>query len=368
MRNSMTEQTCIIAEAGVNHNGSLQTAKRLVDVAAEAGADVVKFQSFRADRLATEGAPKADYQRDTTDAAESQIDMLRRLELSEAHHFELIEHCHSRGLEFLSTPFDIESARLLVGPLNVQRVKIASGEVTNAPLLLEIARSGKPVLLSTGMATLGEIEQALGVLAFGYTRLTEPASAVPASTGAFMLAYGSEEGQRILKQNVVVLHCTTEYPTPYDEVNLRAMDTLAAAFGLPVGLSDHTLGIAVAVAAVARGATVIEKHFTLDRNMPGPDHKASVEPEELKQLVQAVRQVEAALGSPHKSPTPSERRNMPVARKSLVAACDVKAGETFTAQNLAVKRPGTGISPMRYFQYLGTKAEREYRAEELLSR
>jgi N-acetylneuraminate synthase len=358
----MTQPTCIIAEAGVNHNGSLQTAKQLVDVAAEAGADVVKFQSFRADRLATQDAPKADYQRDTTDAAESQIDMLRRLELSEAHHFELIEHCRSRGLEFLSTPFDLESARLLVGPLNVQRVKIASGELTNAPLLLEIARSGKPVLLSTGMATLGDIEQALGVLAFGYTMLTEPAS-----TETFMRAYGSEEGQRALQQNVVILHCTTEYPTPFDEVNLRAMDTLAAAFGLPVGLSDHTLGIAVAVAAVARGATVIEKHFTLDRNMPGPDHKASVEPEELRQLVQAVRQVEAALGSPHKSPTPSERRNMHVARKSLVAACDVKAGEKFTPQNVAVKRPGTGVSPMRYFQYLGTTAEREYRAEELLS-
>ena len=358
----MTEQTCIIAEAGVNHNGSLETAKRLVDVAAEAGADVVKFQSFRADRLATEGAPKADYQRDTTDAAESQIEMLRRLELSEAHHFELIEHCRHRDLEFLSTPFDVESARLLVGPLNVERVKIASGELTNALLLLEIAHSGKPVVLSTGMATLGEIEQALGVLAFGYTRLTEPASAA-----AFMQAYGSEDGRRALKQNVVLLHCTTEYPAPYAEVNLRAMDTLAAAFGLRVGLSDHTLGIAIAVAAVARGATVIEKHFTLDRNMPGPDHKASVEPDELKQLVQAVRQVEAALGSPHKSPTPSELRNMHVARKSLVAACDVKTGETFTAENIAVKRPGTGISPMRYFQYLGTKAEREYRAEELLS-
>jgi N-acetylneuraminate synthase len=350
--------THIIAEAGVNHNGSLDMAKKLVAVAAEAGADAVKFQTFKAEKLVSLSAPKAEYQTRTTAADESQYEMIRKLELDEHAHDALIEHCKVCGIEFLSTPFDLESVDLLAGRFDLRCIKIPSGDITNAPLLLKIAQTGKPVILSTGMSTLGEIEDALGVLAFGYLGNSVP------SIAAFRAAYSSAEGLVAMQKMVTLLHCTTEYPAPFEDVNLQVMDTLKNAFGLPVGYSDHTQGITVPIAAVSRGAVVIEKHFTLDRTLPGPDHKASLEPTELKQMVAAIRVVEQALGSGRKLPTPSELKNMGVARKSLVAACTIKLGEQFTTENIAVKRPVSGLSPMQYWELLNKKAGRDYSADE----
>lgn len=350
--------TYIIAEAGVNHNGSLDMAMRLVELAAESGADAVKFQTFRADKLVSRSAPKAEYQTRTTDILESQYEMIRKLELDRDAHEQLIAHCRECGIAFLSTPFDLESVELLAGRFDLPCIKIPSGDITNAPLLLKIANTGKPVILSTGMSTLGEIEDALGVLAFGYLGNSVP------SIMNFRAAYSSSEGQAALLGMVTLLHCTTEYPAPFGEVNLKVMDTLKSAFGLPVGYSDHTEGIAVPIAAVALGATVIEKHFTLDRNLPGPDHMASLEPGELKEMVTAIRAIEQALGSAKKFPTASELRNMTIARKSLVAACKIEAGESFTTANLAVKRPGSGLSPMLFWEVLGRRAVVDLFADE----
>lgn len=344
----------IIAEAGVNHNGSLDMALQLVDAAAAAGADAVKFQTFKADKLVSRAAPKADYQVANTGGGESQHEMIRRLELDEGAHQRLLNHCRTRRIEFLSTPFDLESLDMLVTRFDLPVIKLASGEITNAPFLLAAARTGKPVILSTGMSDLGDIEDALGVLAFGYTQNTTPSQA------AFEAAYASAAGQAALRDKVTLLHCTTEYPAPLAEVNLHAMTTLSQTFGLPIGYSDHTTGINIPVAATALGATIIEKHFTLDRTLPGPDHKASLEPDELGQMVQAIRDVVTALGSPRKQPTPSERRNRVVARKSLVALQAVRKGEPFTTDNLGIKRPGDGISPLRYWEWLGKSADRDY--------
>lgn len=352
------QHTYIIAEAGVNHNGSLAIAKKLVEVAAEAGADAVKFQTFKADKLVSRMAPKAEYQTRTTDACESQHEMIRKLELDEHAHETLIDHCKVCGIEFLSTPFDLESLDLLSGRFDLSCIKVPSGDITNAPLLLKIAQTGKPVILSTGMSTLGEIEDALGVLASGYLNNREP------SIAAFHEAYCSAEGQAILQDKVTLLHCTTEYPAPLEDVNLKVMDTLMNAFDLPIGYSDHTEGITVPIAAVARGAVVIEKHFTIDRTLPGPDHKASLEPTELKQMVSAIRVVEQALGTGRKHPAPSELKNMSIARKSLVAAAAISVGEPFTADNVAVKRPGNGLSPMRYWELLDRKSGRNFSADE----
>lgn len=352
--------TYIIAEAGVNHNGSLDMAKKLVEVAAGAGADAVKFQTFKADKLVSRSAPKADYQSRTTAADESQHEMIRKLELDEAAHAALIEHCRACNIQFLSTPFDLESVDLLVGRFALPCIKIPSGDITNGPLLLKIALSGKAVILSTGMSTLGEIEDALGVLAFGYLGKGDP------SIKAFREAYCTAAGQAALNAKVTLLHCTTEYPAPFVDVNLKVMETLKSAFGLPVGYSDHTEGIVVPIAAVARGAVVIEKHFTLDRTLPGPDHKASLEPAELQEMVRAIRLVEQALGSGRKQPTPSELGNLAVARKSLLAACPIGAGEVFSTQNLTVKRPGKGLSPMNYWDLLGTAARSDYCQDEVI--
>lgn len=355
-------KTYIIAEAGVNHNGSPEIARRLVDAAVVAGADAVKFQTFLADRLVSHVAPKADYQKQNTGSAESQYEMVRKLELSEETHEELIEYCREQGIQFLSTPFDEESVDLLASTFDLPCIKIPSGEITNPLLLLKVARTGKPAILSTGMSTLGEVEGALAVLAFGYTEHDRQPS-----LQAFREAYCSPHGQDALGRLVTLLHCTTEYPAPFEEVNLRAMDTLANAFGLPVGYSDHTEGIAVALAAVARGAVIVEKHFTLDRNMPGPDHKASLEPGELKSLVQGIRQIEQSLGSARKAPSTSEVVNSVVARKSLVVAREMRKGEFFTTRNLTVKRPGTGMSPLRYWEILGTRARRDYSGDEVIT-
>ncbi|UED75575.1 N-acetylneuraminate synthase [Brevibacillus sp. DP1.3A] len=351
----------IIAEAGVNHNGSLELAVELVNVASAAGADAVKFQTFRAENLVSKSARKADYQRINTGNSESQFEMLKKLELSHQEHQVLVQHCLAKKIQFLSTPFDHVSSEFLIKELDVPVIKISSGDLTNAPLLLHVAQSGKPIILSTGMSTLGEIESALSVLAYGYT-----SSVAPGSISEFDLAYFTEQGQQMLQKNVTLLHCTTEYPTPFCDVNLKAMDTLKNAFHLRVGLSDHTNGISVAIAAAARGASVIEKHFTLDKEFPGPDHKASLNPTELCALVKSIREVEDALGSVTKIPTSSERKNKEVAQKSLVAARNITAGEIFTVENLTVKRPAGGISPMQYWSWLGKKAVRSYQEDEMI--
>lgn len=355
----MGSSVFIIAEAGVNHNGSLAIARKLVDAAADAGADAVKFQTFKADKMISYSAPKAEYQKENTDANKTQLEMLRELELSYSDHIEIAKHCSERGIEFMSTPFDMDSLDFLVSDLQVTRLKVASGEITNAPLLLKAARTGKPIILSTGMSTLGEVEMALGVLAFGYTL-----SDKPPSIGAFRNAYISPQGQAALQAKVALLHCTTEYPAPFDEVNLRVMDTLRQAFGLPVGYSDHTQGTSIPIAAAARGAVIIEKHFTLDRNLPGPDHKASLEPGELREMVVSIRRVEKALGNRQKIPVSSEIKNAAVARKSLAAITDIGRGEKYTSRNLGTKRPGNGVSPYFYWDMLGRTAVRDYDKDE----
>ncbi len=348
--------TFIIAEAGVNHNASLELALRLVDTAADAGADAVKFQTFRAVDLVTQHAQKAEYQRRTTTADEGQFEMIRKLELSEEMHVSIVAQCEKRGIQFLSTPFDSTSLRLLVERFRLTTIKLSSGDITNAPLLVEVARSARRVIISTGMSGLTEVEAALGALAFGFTA----AGSIKPGADAFGAAYASGAGQRALRDRVTLLHCTTEYPAPLQEVNLRAIDTLATAFGLPVGYSDHTEGIHVAVAAVARGARMLEKHFTLDRTLPGPDHKASLEPDELAQMVTAIRQIETALGDGVKRPMESEWANRLIARKGIVAASAIAKGEAFSADNLAVKRPASGRSPFGYWDLIGRKAEHSY--------
>lgn len=329
-------RTLIIAEAGVNHNGSLDLARQLIDAAAAAGVDYVKFQTFRADKLVTRTARQAAYQsRNLGHGEESQYTMLKRLELSPDDHRALIDHCNTKGVEFLSTAFDLESIAFL-DSLGLPLWKVPSGEITNFPYLRAIGLTGKPVILSTGMATLDEIEAAVGVL----TRFGTP------------------------RNGITLLHCTTEYPAPKDQVNLRAMQTMHKRFGLPVGYSDHTEGIEIPVAAVAMGATVIEKHFTLDRNLPGPDHKASLEPDELTAMVRQIRAVESALGNGVKEPTPAERPNIPIARKSIVAATAIQRGELFTEENLTAKRPGTGLSPMLWESVVGQTAPHDFEPDQ----
>lgn len=333
----MSSHVTIIAEAGVNHNGDADRALRLVDVAVEAGADYVKFQTFTADRLVTRRAAKADYQIAATGKNESQYEMLRQLELSPEAHQRIIAYCASRGIGFLSTGFDTESVDYLVS-VGVGVLKIPSGELTNLPYLRHIGRLGKPVIVSTGMATLGEVGEAIEALELAGMR----------------------------RSGITVLHCTTEYPTAMCDVNLRAMLTMRDAFGIAVGYSDHTLGIEVPIAAVAMGATLIEKHFTLDSRLPGPDHRASIEPDQLKEMVSSIRNIELALGDGHKIPKPVEEKNRLVARKSLVAVRPIRAGELFSVDNVAAKRPGTGISPMRWDAIIGSAARRDFAEDELL--
>jgi N-acetylneuraminate synthase len=354
--------TFIIAEAGVNHNGDLDLAKQLIDVAATAGVNAVKFQTFQAKHLVSHNAPKAEYQNQTTDRQESQLQMIQKLELSASDHEVLISHTQARGIAFLSTPFDVSSLQLLTDRFGMETIKIPSGEITNAPFILAISRTASRIILSTGISTLSEVEAALGVLAFGFTAAKD---ALPRK-GDFERAFASDAGQQALRERITLLHCTTEYPAPFDEVNLRAMDTLAAAFGLTVGYSDHTPGIHISLAAVARGARLIEKHFTLDRHLPGPDHQASLEPEELRQLVLQIREIEQALGDGIKRPTSAEWKNRDVARKSLVAAQEITAGDLFTAENLTCKRPGIGHSPFEYWRKLGQVAPRSYAPDEVI--
>lgn len=346
----------IIAEAGVNHNGQEALAIQLIDAAHQAGANVVKFQTFKAKSLVTATAQQAEYQVQNSGKTESQLAMLSRLELSFESHHRLLAHCKQLNIEFLSTAFDNESLDFLVNELKLKTLKIPSGELTNAPLLLKHAQTQCQLIVSTGMATLAEIENALAVIAFG---LTAPKRSQP-SQDAFQEALFSPQGQAALQDKVTLLHCTTEYPAPIDEINLNAMRSMSQTFGLPTGYSDHSEGLVVPVAAASLGACLIEKHFTLDKNMEGPDHKASLEPNELAEMVQQIRMVESALGNGIKGPTASEVKNKAIARKSLVAAKSIQAGETITAQHLAIKRPGTGSSPFNYWSLLGSTAQHSY--------
>lgn len=329
----------VIAEVGVNHNGSIEIAKQLVDKAVETGVDVVKFQTFKAEKLVSKSAKQAEYQKKNMGkvADDSQYNMLKKLELSEKDHKTLIDYCHKKKVKFFSTPFDLESIDYLHS-LNLGLWKIPSGEITNYPYIKKIAQYGEPVILSTGMCELDDVTAAMNALI--------------------------KNG--VNREQITILHCNTEYPTPYEDVNLKAMLELQEKYQVKVGYSDHTRGIEVPIAAVALGATVIEKHFTLDRNMPGPDHKASLEPEELKAMVSAIRHIELALGNGHKTVSPSEKNNIPIARKSIVAACHIEKGEILTEKNLSVKRPGSGLSPMRWEEVLGTKAIKDFEEEELI--
>lgn len=348
----------IIAEAGVNHNGERDLAFALVDVAAEAGADAVKFQTFDADKLASRDAPKARYQQDSTDPAENQWAMLKKLELPRAWHGDLQRHARARGIEFLSTAFDADSLDFLVG-LDMPAVKVPSGELTNAPLLWHFAHAGKPLILSTGMATLGEVEEALAVVCHAFHADAEPAGMEEA-----WRCWGDPERRRALDGRVTLLHCTSQYPAPAAEINLRAMDTLAQSFGLPVGYSDHSEGLVVALAAVARGARIVEKHFTLDRSLPGPDHRASLEPAELRRLVAEIRTLEQALGSPHKAPQASEWDTRRAARQQVVAARAIAPGQTLARQDLATARCGGGLPARQLWDLVGRRASRAYAAGE----
>ena len=343
----------VIAEAGVNHNGDADLAHALVDAAADSGADAVKFQTFRADSLVAADAPKAAYQTAATDPRESQRAMLEALELSPDAHRDLARACRDRGIEFLSTPFDIGSVAFLVDEMDLKTLKLPSGEITNGPLLLAAARSGRDIILSTGMSTLDEVAEALGVLAFGFAGDGTP------SRAAFRAALDSSDGNAAVRGRVTLLQCTTEYPAPAAEANLRAMDTLRDRFGTRVGLSDHTEGIAVAIAAAARGAAVIEKHLTLDRALPGPDHAASLEPESFKDMVAGIRTVETALGDGDKRPMPSELANRDVARKSLVAARAIRRHQIIGPDDLTARRPGGGTSPMAFWDWVGRTAEQD---------
>lgn len=325
----------VIAEAGVNHNGDIEIAKQLIDAASEAGADAVKFQTFQADSLVCRTAKKAEYQLETTDRTETQYDMLKKLELTPQMHRELIEHCLKRNIMFLSTPFDLESIKLL-SELGMQIYKIPSGEITNLPYLREIAKQQKKIILSTGMSSMDEVKAAVNVLKNNGT------------------------------EDITLLHCNTQYPTPISDVNLLAMVKMREETGLPVGYSDHTQGIEVPIAAAALGAEVIEKHFTLDRKMEGPDHKASLEPQELMQMVVGIRKIESALGSKIKQVSESEMTNVAIVRKSIVAAANIKRGEKYTEKNITTKRPATGISPMLWDEIIGKTADRDYKVDEMI--
>jgi N,N'-diacetyllegionaminate synthase len=338
MRYNISKPTLIIAEAGVNHNGSIELAFELIDAARDAGADVVKFQTFKAENLVTRSAAKADYQLGTTDSKETQFEMLKKLELSDDIHLKLISRCKEKGIRFSSTGFDASSVNLLV-ELGVDFLKVPSGEITNLPYLRHVGSKGLPIILSTGMSTMQEVASALQILEKAGTD----------------------------RSSVTVLHCNTQYPTAMEDVNLRAMLSMENELGVKVGYSDHTLGIEIPIAAVAMGATVIEKHFTLDRTMEGPDHAASLEPGELKQMVKSIRNIEKAIGDGVKKPSNSEEKNISIVRKSIVASKEINVGDKFTSDNLGVKRPGTGISPMQWDELVGKVASKNFNPDELIS-
>ncbi len=330
-------KTFIIAEAGVNHNGSLSSAIEMVKVARNCGADAVKFQTFIAEEEISKFAPKASYQKKTTNKNETQLDMVKKLELNKKDHIKILNECDKQGIEFMSSPFDIKSVELLK-ELKLKRFKVPSGEITNLPLLEKIGGAGKPVIISTGMSNIKEIDEAINIL--------------------------TENG--VKRKKISILHCNTEYPTPMRDVNLLAINTLSKRYNLQIGYSDHTKGIEVSIAAVALGAQIIEKHFTLDKSLPGPDHSSSLEPDELKRMVNSIRNIESSFGDGIKKPTLSEKKNIDIARKSIVAKKNIKKNEIFSENNITTKRPGNGISPMRWHYYLGKRSNRNYKKDELI--
>jgi N-acetylneuraminate synthase len=354
------DKVLIIAEAGVNHNGSIELAKKLIDLGVSAGVDVVKFQTFKAEKLVTKSAKKADYQLKGAPSVESQFEMLKKLELSDSDFLMLKKYCQDKGVEFLSTAFDEESLNFLVHDVGIERIKIPSGEITNAPYVLNAARKKIPLILSTGMCSVSEIEDALDIIAFGFLNLEKPCR--DHIKGKRFLP----KAQEWIRSHVTILQCTTEYPTLDADMHLRVLSTYRKDFGTQVGLSDHSEGITASLGAVALRASVIEKHFTLDKSLPGPDHKASLDPDQLKQLVSEIRRMQTLLGRAEKSMTTSELKNLVPARKSLLAAREIKAGEVFTEDNIMVRRPGGGMSPLHYWDVLGKLATSDLKYEEAI--
>jgi len=356
----LSHRVFVIAEAGVNHNGQLDIALTLVDKAMEAGADAIKFQTFTAKELVTKQAEKADYQKTNSNSGESQFQMLKKLELSVGEQKKIFEHCSSKGIQFLSTPFDNKSLKFLSEELGLETLKIPSGELVNGPFLLDFARTNKNIILSTGMSSLEDIEIALGVIAFGLMGRENP------SIEAFKESFESSDGKELLNKKVSLLHCTSEYPAPKKNINLKSMLTIKEKFSLRTGYSDHSEGNIVAISAAALGAEIIEKHFTLDKSFEGPDHKASLDSIELKEMISSIREVEKILGDGIKKPTETELKNRLTSYKSIIASKDIALGEEFTQDNLSLKRPGTGISPMKYWRLLGKKSKKSYKAEDLI--
>ena len=359
----MKDSLFVIAEAGVNHNGNPDLAFQLVDVALEAGADAIKFQTFKTENLVTKTVPKANYQKHAINTEETQFSMLKELELSYETHRELISYCNKREIDFLSTAFDLDSLKFLSHDLKLKTLKISSGDINNAPLLLAHAHTDCDLIISTGMSTLLEIEEMLGVVAFGFIY---PKNTQITTRSVFEEAYLSKEGQDLLKERVTLLHCTSEYPAPYEDIDLNAMVAIRNAFGLKTGYSDHSEGISVATAATALDAKIIEKHFTLDKTLPGPDHKASLDPIELKDMITAIRNIEKAMGNGIKEPKSSELENKKISRKSLVAAVKINKGDLFTEYNLTTKRSEGGLSPMLYWEFLNTKSQNSYKPDECI--
>jgi N-acetylneuraminate synthase len=353
-------RTFIIAEAGVNHNGDLDKALELVDVASRAGVDAIKFQTFDSKSLTTAFAPKAKYQKENTTSKGSQQEMLEGLELSKGDYSQILNLCKERSIKFLSTAFDSSSLSFLINDLKIDKLKIPSGEITNGPFLIDHAITGLDMIISTGMSNLKEIETALGVVAFGYLRAKNPCQK------SFQKAFHSEEGQKKLKEKVTLLHCTSQYPTLNNDINLKAISTLKSKFNLKVGYSDHSEGILIASNAVSLGAELIEKHFTLDKDLPGPDHKSSLDPFQLDELVKTIRTTEEFLGDGVKAARKSENENLIVSRKSIVASKEIRKGEIFTEENLTFKRPGSGINPMKFWKILNKKSNRNYSVDDLI--
>ena len=360
----MTQSVYIIAEAGVNHNGDKKKAIELIDVAAESGADAVKFQTFQAERLVSSDATKASYQIDAGGESETQYEMLKDLELEEAFYPELVDQCKRKNIDFLSTAFDEQSLKFLTSSFNLKYLKIPSGEITNGPLILAHARLKKRLIMSTGMASMQDIEEALGVIAFGLIQGQDVE--IKPSRSQFREAFRSQEGQKYLKDNVTLLHCLTQYPAPLKDINLMAMVSMQKKFSLQVGYSDHSEGSIVPIAAASLGAVMLEKHFTLDKSLPGPDHKASIVEKELKKLVEGIRRISKSLGNGIKKASPSEVKNINIARNSIVAAKNISKGEKFTNANLTIKRPGYGISPMQLPKVVGKVAKKIFLKDEII--
>jgi len=358
-------KTYVIAEAGVNHNGDIDMALELIEKAAEAGADAIKFQTYKAENLVTKHSKKAEYQLKTTGGKDTQLQMLKDLELKYETHFQLKDYCQKTNIDFLSTAFDLDSLRFLSKDLKMKTLKIPSGEITNLPFLIDFAQTGAEIIMSSGMANIDEIRDALGALAFGfiYTKKNMP---LP-SRKQFIKVFNSNEGQEVLNKHVTLMHCVTEYPAPIDEINLNVISSLKKIFNLRIGYSDHTEGIIASVIAVSHGATIIEKHFTQSKNLLGPDHKASLEPEEFKIMVDQIRMAEKMMGDGEKKVMPSELKNISIARKSIVASMRITKGDIFSSENLSIKRPGNGKSPIHYWSLLGKKATKDYDVDELIT-